>query len=202
LLHLLTRLYPLSEGRILVNGIAIEDITQESLRNVFLLVPQEPFLFSDSISDNVGFGLETEISAEEVRRMTEIVDLHTEIESLPSQYESQLGERGVNLSGGQKQRLTIARGLIMKTPVLILDDSLSAVDTRTEKSIESELRQSRSTLTRIIVAHRLSSLRHADKILILKDGAIEAFGTFAECLQKSPTLQTIVRIQGQEHAHE
>jgi ATP-binding cassette subfamily B protein len=90
----------------------------------------------------------------------------------------------------------------MKTPVLILDDSLSAVDTRTEKSIESELRQSRSTLTRIIVAHRLSSLRHADKILILKDGAIEAFGTFAECLQKSPTLQTIVRIQGQEHAHE
>jgi ATP-binding cassette subfamily B multidrug efflux pump len=202
LLHLLTRLYPLSEGRILVNGLPIEEVTQESLRNVFLLVPQEPFLFSDSISDNVGFGLENDIPAEEVRRMTEIVDLHNEIQSLPSQYESQLGERGVNLSGGQKQRLTIARGLIMKTPVLILDDSLSAVDTRTEKSIESELRQSRSTLTRIIVAHRLSSLRHADKILILKDGAVEAFGTFAECLQKSPTLQTIVRIQGQEHAHE
>ncbi|MNL28640.1 Lipid A export ATP-binding/permease protein MsbA [compost metagenome] len=202
LLHLLTRLYPLSEGRILINGEPLETYTQESLRNIFLLVPQEPFLFSDSISDNIGFGVEDNISPEEVLRMTKIVDLHNEIEALPSQYESQLGERGVNLSGGQKQRLTIARGLIMKTPVLILDDSLSAVDTRTEKSIESELRQSRTTLTRIVVAHRLSSVRNSDKLLILKDGAVEAFGTFGECLKQSPTLQTIVRIQGQEASHE
>lgn len=202
MLHLLTRLYPLSEGRILINGQPLETYTQESLRNIFLLIPQEPFLFSDSISDNIGFGVEDNVSPEEVLRMTKIVDLHNEIESLPSKYESQLGERGVNLSGGQKQRLTIARGLIMKTPVLILDDSLSAVDTRTEKSIESELRQSRTTLTRIIVAHRLSSVRNADKLLIIKDGAVEAFGTFGECLKQSPTLQTIVRIQGQETSHE
>ncbi|WP_415063385.1 ATP-binding cassette domain-containing protein, partial [Bdellovibrio sp.] len=202
LLHLLSRMYPLEEGQILINGIPLEDIQQESLRKTFLLVPQEAFLFSESISDNVSFGLREKASEEEILRMTEIVDLSKEIDSLPHKYDSQLGERGVNLSGGQKQRLTIARGLIMKTPVLVLDDSLSAVDTKTEKAIEEELAKSHSTMSRIIVAHRLSSLKGVNKLLILKDGCVEAWGSYAEVLKVSPTFQKIVQIQGQGDHHE
>lgn len=199
LLHLLTRLYPLEEGQILVNGIALEQITQESLRQVFLLVPQEAFLFSESIIENVSFGLREPAPENAVQRMTEIVDLTSEVNSLPMKFESQLGERGVNLSGGQKQRLTIARGLIMKTPVLILDDSLSAVDTKTEKAIERELSKSNDEMSRIIVAHRLSSLKTVDQLLILKDGSVEAWGTYNQVLNSSSTFQKIVQIQGASH---
>ncbi|WP_413586506.1 ABC transporter ATP-binding protein [Bdellovibrio sp. HCB274] len=202
LLNLLTRMYPLSEGEILINGHYIEDITQESLRRTFLLVPQEAFLFSESISENVSFGLPERASDEAILRMTETVDLTREIQSLPHQFESQLGERGVNLSGGQKQRLTIARGLIMKTPVLILDDSLSAVDTRTEKAIEQELGKNQGSMSRIIVAHRLSSLKTVDRLLILRDGQVEALGTYDEVLKISPTFQKTVSIQGQAVNHE
>ncbi|WP_172795330.1 ABC transporter ATP-binding protein [Bdellovibrio bacteriovorus] len=202
ILNLLSRMYPLEEGQILINGHPIEDITQESLRRTFLLVPQEAFLFSESISDNVSFGLKARAADEDIVRMTEVVDLTTEIESLPHKFESQLGERGVNLSGGQKQRLTIARGLIMRTPVLVLDDSLSAVDTQTEKAIEAELSKSHSTMSRIIVAHRLSSLKAVNKLLILKDGQVEALGTYSDVLEKSPTFQKIVQIQGKGDHHE
>jgi len=197
LLHLLTRLYPLQQGEILVNGLPIESVTQESLRQTFLLIPQESFLFSDSINENVNFGLSVPAGDEEIQRMTEIVDLNKEIMTLPHQFDSQLGERGINLSGGQKQRLTIARGLIMRTPVLILDDSLSAVDTRTEQAIERELAKSRSTMSRIVVAHRLSSLKTVDSILILKDGEVEAWGSYQEVAQHSPTFQKIISIQGE-----
>ncbi|UXR64527.1 ABC transporter ATP-binding protein/permease [Bdellovibrio bacteriovorus] len=202
LLHLLTRMYPLEEGQILINGHPIESITQESLHRTFLLVPQEAFLFSESISDNLSFGLTERASDPEIQRMTEIVDLTREIDSLPHKFESQLGERGVNLSGGQKQRLTIARGIIMKTPVLVLDDSLSAVDTRTEKAIEQELRKNHGAMSRIIVAHRLSSLKGVDHILILKEGQVEAWGTFDQVLQQSPTFQKTVQIQGKGDHHE
>lgn len=202
LLHLLSRMYPLKEGQILVNGIPIEKIKQESLRKTFLLVPQEAFLFSDTISENVSFGLHARATEGEVMRMVGIVDLNKEIDALPHKYDSQLGERGVNLSGGQKQRLTIARGLIMKTPVLVLDDSLSAVDTRTEKAIEAELSKSSSTTTRIIVAHRLSSLKGVNKLLILKDGQVEALGSYMDVFRTSPTFQKIVHIQGKGEHHE
>ncbi len=199
LLHLLTRLYPLSEGEILINGIPHDHLTLHSLRQTFLLVPQEAFLFSETIQENLSFGLEERASDQETRYMTELVDLNHEISSLPHKFESQLGERGVNLSGGQKQRLTIARGLIMKTPVLILDDSLSAVDTKTERAIESELRKSNRRLTRLIVAHRLSSLAGVDKFLILREGRVEALGSYSEIRQVSPTFQKILEIQGGHH---
>lgn len=202
LLNLLTRLYPLTEGQILVNNIPIEQIQLESLRRIFLLVPQEPFLFSESISDNISFGLPERAPEEVILGMTQTVDLINEVEALPHKFDSQLGERGVNLSGGQKQRLTIARGLIMQTPVLILDDSLSAVDTRTEKAIEEELAKTSSTLSRIIVAHRLSSLKTVDHLLILKDGQMEAWGSYQEVLHSSPTFQKISQLQGPEKNHE
>ncbi|AHZ83489.1 putative multidrug resistance ABC transporter ATP-binding/permease protein YheI [Bdellovibrio bacteriovorus] len=202
LLNLLTRMYPLEEGQILVNGHDISSITQESLRRTFLMVPQEAFLFSDSIADNLSLGLTERADINEIQRMTEIVDLTKEIDSLPHKFDSQLGERGVNLSGGQKQRLTIARGIIMKTPVLVLDDSLSAVDTRTEKAIEQELRKTHGSMSRIIVAHRLSSLKSVDRLLILKDGHVEAWGTMEQVQETSPTFQKIVQIQGMGDHHE
>jgi ATP-binding cassette subfamily B protein len=206
LLHLLTRMYPLAEGQILINDLPIESITQESLRKVFLLVPQEPFLFSESISENLSFGLPDNADGDEIRRITNIVDLSQEIENLPHSFASQLGERGVNLSGGQKQRLTIARGLIMKTPVLVLDDALSAVDTRTERAIEKELTTNNNELSRIIVAHRLSSLKSVQKILVLKNGEVEAFGDYDHVLEASPFFQKTLSIQGSsslgDHSHE
>lgn len=202
LLNLIVRLYPLEEGQILVNGHPIEKITVESLRKTFLLVPQEAYLFSESVFENVSFGLGEPATTDEVQRMTDIVDLSHEINELPHKFESQLGERGVNLSGGQKQRLTIARGLIVRTPVLMLDDSLSAVDTKTEQAIEAELSRSYTSMTRIIVAHRLSSLKNIDKLLILKDGAVEAWGDYQQVLKVSPTFQKIVQIQGEGAAHE
>lgn len=202
LLHLLTRLYPLREGEIFINGHPLENITQESLRRCFLLVPQEAFLFSESIVDNVNFGLGQPAEEAEVAKVIDIVDLSREIDSLPLKYQSQLGERGVNLSGGQKQRLTIARGLIVRAPVLVLDDSLSAVDTRTERAIENELAKNSLGHTLIIVAHRLSSLKKAHKLLILKNGEMEAFGTYEEVLEKSPIFRRTVEIQGMENFHE
>lgn len=199
LLHLILRLYPLKQGRILINGTPAEDYTLASLRKVFLLVPQESFLFSETVSENIAFGLEQSASDDEIIRMTEIVDIAGEIEALPQKYESQLGERGVNLSGGQKQRLTLARGLILRSPVLILDDSLSAVDTKTEQAIEKELAHQHGQ-TRLIVAHRLSTLKSADRILVLRDGELEAQGSPEELARTSPTFQRIVAIQN-EQAH-
>lgn len=194
LLNLITRLYPFQSGTILVNNRPIEEYTLKSLRKIFLLVPQEPFLFSDSIRENISFGLENHVQNDQIEKITQLVDIQNEVNNLPQKFDSQLGERGVNLSGGQKQRLTIARGLILNAPVLILDDSLSAVDTKTELAIEKEL-NSGDMHTRIIVAHRLSSLKNAHRILVLKNGSVEAIGTQSELKETSPTFQTISALQ-------
>ncbi|MEZ0390633.1 MAG: ABC transporter ATP-binding protein [Pseudobdellovibrionaceae bacterium] len=197
LLHLLTRLYPAPRGTIWVNGHEIQDITQRSLRLQMAMVPQEPFLFSDSISENMMLGLEGEATAEDVIHWAQVVDIKNEIDDLPHQFQSELGERGVNLSGGQKQRLTIARGLMTRAPLILLDDSLSAVDHKTEKTIQAQLNQQVGTKkTQVIVSHRLSAVENADQILVLNQGEIEAIGTHTELIQKSPTYRRMAEIQG------
>lgn len=197
LVNLMLRMFPLQQGQILVNDQPIESYTLKSLRAKLILVTQEVFLFSETVTGNVSYGMLADPEFSMIERMTNVVNIRAEIETLPQKFESQLGERGVNLSGGQKQRLSIARGLILNSPFLILDDALSAVDTRTEKMIEAEL--SRTTAagkqTRITVAHRLSSLKSADKIIVLKEGAIEAMGTANELMSSSPTFRTIVSVQ-------
>jgi ATP-binding cassette subfamily B protein len=203
LVNLLLRLYPVLEGQLLVNGIPIEKYTLRSLRATLVLIPQEVFLFSETVSRNVSYGLSEDPDFKAIERMIDVVNLRDEIENLPSKFDSQLGERGVNLSGGQKQRLSIARGLILTSNLLIMDDALSAVDTRTEKMIEEELAkaklqektQNKIHQTRFTVAHRLSSLKSADKIIVLKDGTMEAMGTAAELMQFSPSFRTIVSVQ-------
>lgn len=195
LVNLLLRLYPLSQGTILVNGLPIEKYTLQSLRAVFVMITQEVFLFSETVTRNISYGLYHDPDFTHVERMTNVVNIRGEIENLPQKFDSQLGERGVNLSGGQKQRLSIARGLILESPFLIMDDSLSAVDTRTEKMIEEELAQASRRQTRLTVAHRLSSLKSTDKILVLKEGGIEAMGSAAELMNSSPTFRTILSVQ-------
>jgi ATP-binding cassette subfamily B protein len=195
LVNLILRMYPVLEGQILVNETPIEKFTLKSLRATLVLVTQEVFLFSETVSRNVSYGFYDEPAFSAVERMTDVVNLRGEIENLPQKFYSQLGERGVNLSGGQKQRLSIARGLILTSPFLIMDDSLSAVDTRTEKMIDEELGKAKGQQTRITVAHRLSSLKSTDKIIVLKNGAMEAMGTAAELMQFSPSFRTIASVQ-------
>ena len=199
LVNLILRLYPIREGKVLINGLPIENFTLSSLRSQMVLVTQEVFLFSETVSRNVSYGLNDDPDFTLVTRMTDVVNIRGEIENLPQKFDSQLGERGVNLSGGQKQRLSIARGLILDSPFLILDDSLSAVDTRTEKMIEDELGRANSAKqTRLTVAHRLSSLKSTDRIIVLKQGTMEALGTASELMEFSPTFRTIVSVQSSQ----
>ncbi len=196
LLHLLNRLYPAVPGSILVNDTSIEMFTQRSFHSQLVLIPQEAFLFSDSIHDNISFSEECS-GTDRVQEWAKLVDIDREIETLPEKFDSQLGERGVNLSGGQKQRLTIARGLMVRAPFVMLDDSLSAVDTKTEKAIQERLNAvSGRQQTKLIVSHRLSSIQNADKIIVLKDGQIEAIGTHSELLKRSETYIKLAEIQG------
>lgn len=198
LINLLIRLYQPDSGQILVNDIPIEQFRLASLRSTFAMVPQDSFLFSNTIAENLSFGLPVVAEEEALRNMLKAVDLTQEVESLPHQLQSELGERGVNLSGGQKQRLTIARALMIQTPVIILDDSLSAVDTKTERLIESQISGSQNGRSRIVIAHRLSSIQNVEKLLVLKDGQVEAFGTREEVEKISPIFQTIAAIQEKE----
>ncbi len=213
LLYLLNRLYPSETGKICVNDLPIEQISQRSLHSQMVLVPQEAFLFSDSIQDNINFSSQQEKNTNEktddtlgeleaIRDWAKVVDIDSEIESLPQKFESALGERGVNLSGGQKQRLTIARGLMVRAPLIMLDDSLSAVDTKTERSIQERLNSNNDKKqAKLIVSHRLTSIEAADKIIVLKEGQIEAVGTHQELLKKSPTYYDLSVLQS-EAKHE
>jgi ATP-binding cassette subfamily B protein len=197
LLHLILRLYPVSSGEILINGVNIEKYTLESLRRTMILVPSEPFLFSDSIRENILFGVQQD--TEHIHKLDDILNsvcLQEEIAGLPHKSESQLGERGVNLSGGQKQRVTLARGLILQGEIILLDDIMSAVDTKTEARIEKALYESKKT--RILISHRLKALQSADRILVLNEGRVEAIGTQAELLIKSESFKKIFEIQADE----
>lgn len=196
LLHLLNRLYPSESGCILINGTSIEKISQRSLHTQLVLVTQEPFLFSESIVDNIRYADSEMTSSESHKEWAQLVDIDKEIEALPESFESQLGERGVNLSGGQKQRLTIARGLITRAPFIMLDDSLSAVDTKTEKAIKDRLMQKNKLQTQLIVTHRLNAAIYADMIIVLNNGEVEAVGKHFELLKVSPTYSKLCEIQG------
>lgn len=198
LMALLTRQFDPTEGEIFVNGTSIHDYAIDDVRACFTLVPQDVFLFSETVTSNIGFGTDQEFSAEDAAEAARQVDIHDEIARLPDGYDSMIGEKGVNLSGGQKQRMALARGLAIKAEVLLLDDVLSAVDTRTERTIDALLEtQRRRGQTQILVAHRLSTLQSCDRLLILNDGRVEAFGDRPRVIENSPFLQRLRLIQDQ-----
>ena len=183
LVRQLVRQLPICKGELFVNGKFIEDFNQESVRSMISYVPQEHILFSRSVYQNVALGKADATSDEEIRHAIELADFAKDIDALPYGLDTIVGEYGVTLSGGQKQRLAIARAFLKNSDILILDDSLSAVDGTTEANIIKSLKEYRKNKTNIIVAHRLSAVMAADHIIVLDDGIIVEEGTHEELMK-------------------
>ena len=197
LLELICRIYDPTIGKIFLDGNDIKKINLNELRTNIGYVPQSTFLFSDSIINNIKFG-KLDASLDEVKKSVKIACLTKDIELFKEKYNTLLGERGVNLSGGQKQRLAIARAIIKKPEILILDDSLSAVDTETEEKILSSLNDITKKMTVIIATHRISSAKTCDKILVLKNGSVLEFGSHEDLINKNGYYSTSYRKQSSE----
>jgi ATP-binding cassette subfamily B protein len=178
---LVARLWEAPEGSLLVDGHAIREWPLETLRRAIGYVPQDTFLFSETIGENIAFGLQA-YNADRVREAAAIAAFGAEVESFPEKYQTMVGERGITLSGGQKQRTAIARAVVRDPRILILDDSLSSVDTQTEERILSGLRGVMAGRTTIMISHRTSTVRNADQIVTLRDGRITECGTHDELL--------------------
>ena len=190
----LLRLYNIKKNAIKIDGIDLMSISLKSLRNNIAYVPQDNFLFSEKIKDNIGFYSE-EATDDVVLEAAKFADIDEDVKGFVHKYETVLGERGVTVSGGQKQRISIARAFIKKSPVMILDDSVSAVDVKTEETILKNIKEERKGMTTLVVASRVSTVSHLDKIIVLNDGALEAFGTHQELLKTSETYKTMVYLQ-------
>ena len=179
LVNLVPRLLDPGQGKVLVDGIDVRDLSPAELRRQIGFVPQETFLFSDTISANIAFGVEN-ATPEQIRRAAEMAGLGPDIEGFPDGYQTMVGERGITLSGGQKQRTAIARAILRDPAILILDDALSSVDTLTEERILNSLASVMRGRTVILISHRVSTVRLADCIVVLEGGAIVESGTHAE----------------------
>jgi ATP-binding cassette subfamily B multidrug efflux pump len=190
LISLLPRLYDAPPGTVFIDGIDLRRIPLAVLRGAIGFVPQEPFLFSDTLADNIAFGLDAKPLSERQHRLDRIVAasavarLDKDVADFPKAYDTVVGERGITLSGGQKQRTALARAIVIDPRILILDDALSAVDTYTEEEILSRLREVMRQRTSIIVSHRVSTVRSADVIFVLDQGRIVEQGTDAELLKR------------------
>ena len=194
LVHLLDRLYELQEGTITIGGRDLRSFRRDSLRRQIGLVLQEPFLFSKTIAENIA-ATRPEASREELRRVASIACVDEAISDFPDGYETVVGERGVTLSGGQKQRVAIARMLLQQAPIMIFDDSLSAVDAETDTKIRAALRENLGDATVILISHRVTTLMQADQILVLDDGRVADLGTHAQLIARPGPYQEIYSIQ-------
>lgn len=190
LANLLLRLYNTKSDMIRIDGHPLCRIPLAVLRQDIAYVPQDNFLFSDTLEHNIAFGAEWK-SREEIHKAAQAACIHNNIMDFPAGYDTMVGERGVTLSGGQKQRSAIARALLKDAPILILDDALSAVDTDTEEQILRNLGENRAGKTTIIIAHRISTIQHADHILVLDDGRAAEYGTHRELLERGGIYRTI-----------
>jgi ATP-binding cassette subfamily B protein len=210
LLSLLPRVHEPPPGTIFVDGVDVRDIPLPVLRKAIGFVPQEPFLFSDTIANNIAFGLEEPGTDERgtatlssvghadsvsVPRAAAVARLDKDVESFPRGYDTLVGERGITLSGGQKQRTAIARAVITDPPILILDDAMSAVDTYTEEEILGRLRIVMRQRTSIIVSHRVSTVRHADQILVIENGRVVERGDHDELVERGGAYAELYRKQ-------
>jgi len=199
LAHLIPRFYDVTFGRITLDGQDIRDVRLDSLRQAVGLVQQEIFLFDLSVHDNVAYA-EPWADEDRVVEAASLAQIHEHVASLPEGYQTRVGERGVALSGGQRQRLSIARGLLANRAVIVLDDSTAAIDTATEQRVRSSLRQTVSGRATIIIAHRLSSLLHADEILVLDQGRIVQRGTHMQLLKQGGVYAELWALQQGEAA--
>lgn len=184
IVNLLLRLYDIEEGTIRYSDVDIRDLSFKSLRENIGYVPQDNFLFSTSIDENIAFAFDEEVSDEMIIEAAKMGEVYDNIIEFPKQFDTVLGERGVTLSGGQKQRTSIARALIKKPSVLILDDSLSAVDTKTEERILKNIENIGRDTTKIIISHRVSTVQNSDEIIFLEEGRIAERGDHESLLEE------------------
>lgn len=197
LANLILRLFDPTSGDILIGGTSLKSIALSDWRRRIGYVPQEVFLFSDTIAENIAFSLDTP-DQQKVELAAKRADIHQNIQLFPDKYQTILGERGINISGGQKQRVSIARAIANSPEILLFDDCLSAVDSETEENILSELSELMAGKTSIIISHRISSIRHADKIIVLDHGEIKEYGNHSELLKINGIYADMFRKQALE----
>ena len=193
LVDLLLRTYNVPDGTLFIDGRDVNTLRIEDVRAACAYVPQDNFLFSDTIHNNIAFGLD--VTEEQVRNAAKLSDVDGNIMDFADQYKTVLGERGVTVSGGQKQRISIARALLKDAPILILDDSVSAVDTKTEKTILQNLWETRKGKTTLLIAHRISTIEKMDKILFMEDGKVTAVGKHETLYETCKPYRTMVDLQ-------
>jgi ATP-binding cassette subfamily B protein len=192
--HLLTRLYDYTSGSIQIDGHELKGIAKEYIRRQIATVLQEPFLFSKTIINNLKIA-NHQASIEDIQKATQIADIHQSIMHFKDGYDTRVGEKGVTLSGGQKQRLVIARTIISKAPILVFDDSLSAVDTETDMHIRAALKKRQEQSTTLIITHRIATAKDADKIIVLEKGRIVQIGNHQSLIQLDGLYKRIFEIQ-------
>ena len=197
LVDLIPRFYDVTAGRVCVDGVDVRDLTVRSLRAQIAIVTQHTFLFNDTIRRNIAYG-EPERSMEDVIAAAKAAHAHEFILGLPKQYDSMIGEMGMQLSGGQRQRLAIARAVLKNAPILILDEATSALDTESERLVQDALETLMSTRTTIVIAHRLSTVRKADRIVVMVDGAVVEQGTHEELLRRNGEYSKLYAVQALE----
>ena len=195
IVDLLARTYNVPDGTIFVDGMDVNKIPIRDLRRHIAYVPQDNFLFSETIGSNIAFAFEAADNQEAIQEAAIMADVHDNSMEFTEQYETVLGERGVTVAGGQKQRISIARALMKDAEILILDDSVSAVDTKTEKTILDNLRKERAGRTTILIAHRITTIEHMDKIIYIDDGAVVDVGTHQELIARCPSYAEMVEMQ-------
>lgn len=194
LVNSLLRLYNIEKNQIFIDGVDIMDLDIKSVRDNIAYVPQDNFLFSSTVQENIAFS-NKRMSIDKVKSAANFADVHENITNFKDGYNTMTGERGVTLSGGQKQRISIARAYAKDAPIMIMDDSVSAVDVKTEEAILSNIQEKRAGKTTIIIASRISTVSKADRILVLKDGELEAFDSPENLLKVSPTYKKMVYLQ-------
>lgn len=197
LVNMLFRLYNVEDNTLFIDGYDIMHLPIRMVRDTIGYCPQDNFLFSDSIRNNIAFS-NPDMSLEEVEKAAEFADVRSNIEEFKDKYETLIGEKGVSLSGGQKQRISIARAIVKDPKILVLDDSVSAVDVKTEETILHNIQKDRKGKTTILIASRVSTVKALDKIIVMNDGKVEAFGTHEECLKNSKTYTRMVELQSLE----
>ena len=201
IVDLILRTYNVPDGTVFIDGRDINTIPIKKVRANAAYVPQDNFLFSDTIENNISFATDGG-THDDVEYAAKMADVHDNIAEFPLQYQSVLGERGVTVSGGQKQRISIARALMKNAPVLILDDSVSAVDVKTEKAILENLRTMRAGKTTLLIAHRVSTIEQMDKIIFVEEGRIAACGNYTELYESCREFRNLVDLQKLDDAEE
>ena len=194
LVDLILRTYNVPDGTLFIDGHDVNAVSIRSVREACAYVPQDNFLFSDTIEHNIAFGV-ARYDRESITEAARLADIHSNIQEFGKGYETVLGERGVTVSGGQKQRISIARALMKNAPILILDDSVSAVDTKTEKTILENLHATRAGKTTILIAHRISTIEQMDKILFIDDGRLAAVGSHSDLYASNAAYRNMVDLQ-------